>query len=153
MRFIIKVLLGLIIFNAMLIIFGPYFPAQTTGVNETAVDVSGTSRYNTLGNLGSSGTIISMILTGAGIFGATVLLGGLTSRLTGIKNFPTGMFMGAGIIISIVASLWVGLSAPLISITSSYPAIGAFYNVLVVCIGVVAVFSVAEIFTGKGDTD
>lgn len=148
MRFIFKILLGLVIFNAMLVFFAPYFPSQTTGANESAVDIGGTlGGYKQL----DQDFLISLFVDSVFIFGSVLVIGGLASFF--VKNFPTGLFMGAGVIIAIVSSLWKNLTSPMISLAGSYPAVEPLYNLLVICIGVIATFSIAEIFTGKGDVD
>lgn len=145
MRIIFQILLFLILFNAMLVLFSPYFENKTTGdIGENVVNTK--SSFMNI----DQAMLTNIISSGFGVFLAIIGIGVIGSRV--IANFPTGLFVAAGIIISIITGLWAGLSAPLVSITDSY-GLSYIYSILMICIGVVATMSVAEIFTGKGDID
>ena len=145
MRIIYKVLLGLIIFNVMLVVFANFFPGEET--------VTGTDTTTTLAgykNFSTASMISNAILTGGGVF-AAVVVGSFLLK----GSIPTGQFIGAGSIIALIAGLWAVTSAPILSIVNSYGgAYGMiFYDVLVICIGIITVFGIAEIFTGRGDVE
>lgn len=143
MRFIFKVLLGFVIFNAMLIILASYFPELTSSVN--AKDVT-----NDLSAYSNIGQLIGNILTvSGGTFLAAIAIGAGLSRT--VNNFPTGSYIGASFIISIILGLWSAVTTPLISLTKSYTILDQWYNLFTICFGIVAIISISEIFTGKGD--
>ena len=61
-----------------------------------------------------------------------------------------GQLMGIGLIITIISTLWVGATTPIVALTKMYGG-EMIYSLLVIIIGIVTTISLAEIFTGKGD--
>lgn len=143
MRFIFQLLIGMILFNAMLIIFAPYFdnPSFVEGVDVTESDsFTDYEELNIMGIL--QGFIGTFLLS----FFITLFMGKLIGG-----NIPVGQLLGACLVVSIFVGLWSGLSNPLVGIAGSYPTIMPFYTIFTVVLGVVVMISVVEIFTGKGD--
>lgn len=143
MRFIFKVLLGFILFNAMLVLFSGIFNQTNMGTDVSTI-------YDSYGNI-NQGTIVSMIATGGSIFGA-IVVGGIAASLF-INNFPTGLFIGAGALISLFFGLWAGLTNPLSSLASEYTYVDQIYNIFIIVFGIIVALSIIEIFTGRGDMD
>ena len=146
MRFIFKLALGMIIFNAMLIMLGSYFPTHST---YSTKDVTSDATVSTWGNL-DEGTITGFIISGAEIFIAIILAGGIL-KLAGF-TLPIGMFIGAGIVITLFLTLWLGYTSPIVGISKDM-GIYNWYNLFMILFGIIIMMSVAEIFTGKGDID
>lgn len=144
MRFIVLLLLVFIIFNSMLLITRPFFPDASE--IETK-DVTSDRRADKYGSL-DQGLITDIILTSGSLFGITILGAGVLSRV--ITNFPTGTFIGAGSVISVVMGLWAGYSNPFYSLANEY-GLENWYNFFIIIFGIIAVLSVVEIFTPKGD--
>jgi len=146
MRMIVVLLLGMVIFNAMLLLTKDFFPVGED-VDFGAQDVSEQGKFREYQSI-DSGFITDLLLTSGSIFGLTIIGAGVGARL--IANFPTGQFIGASAVISIVTGLWAGISNPFESIASSF-GLQSWYNIFMIVIGIIAVLSVVEIFTPKGD--
>ena len=151
MRFIFKLALGMIIFNAMLIMLGQYFPAHGT-ISAIDPTVEGnTTKYKAVQKL----DVASMVVDFASIFGTTLgtvtLIGILAKWLAGY-TIPIGPFIGASIVISLFMSLWSGFTSPLVGISTDMGLLN-WYNLFMILFGIILLMSVAEIFTGKGDID
>ena len=152
MRFIFKLALGMIIFNAMLIMLGQYFPDANdiTTKNPMTDDPNVDKEVGEYKSL-NKGTITNWIIDFAGIFGGTVLIGALASKLAGF-TISINQFIGASLIISIFFSLWNGFTSPLVGISESM-GLTTWYDLFLILFGIIVILSVAEIFTGKGDID
>ncbi|MBD3263567.1 MAG: hypothetical protein GF375_00510 [Candidatus Omnitrophica bacterium] len=145
MRLIVVIILGLIFFNVSLIIFGGYFDIE----DETplgAKNLTSDADYNKYSNL-QEGTFETILITSGGIFIGVVGIGALLKG-----SIPTGQFLGAGMIISIIAGLWAGLSAPFTQMGQYWGWQGdLIYSAIIMAIGIITVIGIAEIFTNKGD--
>jgi len=154
MRFIYKILLGFLLFNAVLIMFHPYFP---TGIQtDDAVDVTGSGDYTEYSKIGEQnkmgGLIVQMIVTGGGIFAAALVVGIFSRNLT--------LFMGAGAFLALVSALFVGTTkifVPIINLASGSPVafnvISAIYTLIMIGIGIITTIAVVEMFTGQQGGD
>lgn len=147
MRFIYKLLIGLLIFNSMLLLFAPFFPAPATTPSESAVNITSDSDFTSYQNIGSANMIGNMILTGGGVFAGAIVLGLLTRQL--------GLFIGAGSFIALISGLWVGASGvivPILQMANNW-IILAMYSLINIIIGIIAVIAVVEMFTGQQGGD
>ena len=147
MRFIYKLLIGLIIFNSMLLLFAGFFPVETTTISESATNITSDSDFTSYQNIGSASTIGNMILTGGGVFAGAVVLGILTQQLS--------IFIGAGSFIGLITALWVGASGvivPILQMADNWIVL-AMYSLITVIIGIVAVIAVVEMFAGQQGGD
>jgi hypothetical protein len=140
MRFIYVILIGLIVFNGLLIVFTPLFPGNT--YSDSAIDVEDElSGYEDF-----SGSLLSTLIgnawaVGIGIFTFTTIIGALTGHL--------GLFMGVGAFVSVVCGLWYTTMGVIGSITAEYEIVSSIVSIITICIGVIFVFSVVELFTGQ----
>jgi predicted membrane protein len=139
-----KVLIGFIIFSAMLFMFSPIFNQPNLGSDINSE--TGITKYKNIDegffvNM-LLGTAVGVVFTLAGAFAAGYL----------IPNFPSGVFIAAGILMSIFGSLWTSFSKPFNNLVSD-PYIAQLYNIFIIVFGIIILFSVIEIFTGKGDID
>ena len=154
MRFIFQLLLGMIIFNGMLIAFTPYFKTQQAGSTYSPINISDTgtplgqnlSKYQSL-------NIEGLLFSFFGYFIASFFITLFVARLVSGGNLPTAQLLGACLVVTIFTSLWGTLSTPLLGIAGSFPSIAPFYTIFTIILGVVVTISVVEIFTGKGSED
>lgn len=146
MRFIFQLLIGMILFNAMLIVFAPYFPTQASGSTYNPVDVDSSSNFDLYRNLNITSLLTTFFTAFVGTFFISILVGFVSGG-----TLPLAQLLGASLVISIFVGLWSGLSSPLVGIASEYPSIAPFYTIFTIVLGVVVMISVVEIFTGKGD--
>ena len=147
MRFIYKLLIGLLIFNSMLLLFAPFFPVGTTTLSESATNITSDSEFTSYQNIGSANMIGNMIITGGGVFAGAIVLGLLTQQL--------GLFIGAGSFIALIAALWRGASGvivPILQIANNW-IVMAMYSLITIIIGIVAVIAVVEMFTAQQGGD
>lgn len=141
MRFIYLLLLGLVIFQGMLVTLSPFFPGATE--HEYSMDVQ--SELQEYGNLSSSQMFSSMWATaltaGGAIFGVSLLIGVFS------RNLP--LFAGIGAFIGLLTGLWVSTASILTPITS-YPYVSGLFAIITIATGIIATFSVVEMLTGQG---
>lgn len=145
MRFIYTILLGLIIFQAMIIIVSPFFPS-TTYESQTANITSELEEY---GNISSSSFLERMFQkeggqafgTAGAIFGASLVIGIFT------RNLP--LFLGIGGLVSLLTGLWRLTSSFLFSITN-YPYVKELFTLITIATGIVLVITIIETLTGQG---
>ena len=128
------VLLGLVAFNAMLVLFADFFP--NVQENPIAVD----TEFSQYEGLTSWSGIYNVILAGAGVFGLSLIIGALTKNLT--------LWIGVGAFMSFIVGLWTATSIVMSNITD-YPLVHDLYIVVCILIGIVATASVIEMFTGQ----
>ena len=146
MRFVYKILIGLILFNGMLMIFSSYFPASTaTTEYGNVADVTGEETFTQYRGFTGYGVLMDALATGAAVFTLTIVLG-LASR-----NLP--LFIGVGAFMAILSGLWVATTSIFTKMFESTPTVGSLYILITIVIGVVATFSVIEIFTGQAGAD
>jgi hypothetical protein len=145
MRLIFKILLGLIIFNALLVMTSNVFTYESTGVS--GENITGGTTYTSFKNMSLGEVFLNFIIISGGVFGITLVVSFFGS------NAPLGQMIGAGSVIAIITGLWGSLTQPFQSLTAGDPYVSQIYNLFIICVGIVAVMSVIEIFTGKGDVD
>jgi hypothetical protein len=152
MRFIFQLLIGMILFNAMLIMFSPYFSTQREGSTYNPVNISDTSPGTVGEKLGGYQNLnILDLLSG---FFATFVTSFFIFTFIGFisgGSLPLAQLLGISLVVSVFTSLWGTLSNPLVSIADEFPAVAPFYTIFTIVLGVVVMISVIEILTGKGD--
>jgi len=151
MRFIYTLLLGLIIFQAMIIIVSPFFPSTTYESQTT--NISELEKY---GNLSSSEEFLEDTFrfsltdpsqsgqafgTAAAIFLVSLSAGVLS------RNLP--IFLGIGGLVSLLTGLWRLTSSFLFSITN-YPYVRELFTLITIATGIVLVITIIETLTGQG---
>jgi len=144
MRFIYKMLLGLILFNAMLVIFAYFFPMSPA----TGHDISGDTTYSNYGNIGSglfNNMYTNAVATGGIVFGGSILVGIFTGSLN--------LWIGIGAIVSVFVALWNMSWGTIQNLTSSYPVVNDLIVVMSIVIGILAVISIAEVLTAQRGAD
>ena len=136
MKFIYYVLLGLVAFNAMLVLFAGFFP----NVQVNPVDVTVNATFSPYSGLTSWNGIYSVVAAGAGVFGVSLIIGALTKNLA--------LWTGIGAFMSFIVGLWTATTEVMSNITN-YPLVHDLYIVVCILIGIVATASVIEMFTGQ----
>lgn len=144
MRFIFQLLLGMIIFNAMLIIFSPYFGNSSY---MTGVDITGSSTYTSYADINPLSMLSSFFVTFLASFFITLL----AARFLTSGNLPISQLLGASLVVSVFIGLWGGLLSPFGNFVSNHSSLAAFYTLFTIVLGIVVMISIVEIFTGKGD--
>lgn len=145
MRFIYKVLIGLIIFNGVIIAFSSFFPDASE--SEHAIDVTGDSSISGYGTIdqGLFGSMVAdCIAVGGAVFGLNLLAGILTHQV--------GLFMGIGAFIAVLSALWSATNGVITSLID-YPIVNSLVTIIIIVIGVIAVFSVVEMLNAQRGAD
>lgn len=145
MRFIFKLLLGIIIFNAFLFIFTAEFGGSG---GQDITDTGDGSDATKPGNLGyditSSSFAVAVITAGGGIF----VFGALASIFT--RNHA---WTGAGAICGVIFSLYIIGMSSVSSLFQSYEFALHIWTIFSFCFGVITMIAVVEIFTGRSVDD
>ena len=151
MRFIYKLLLGLIIFNGMLVLLASMFPVYQPG----AVDVTGDTDYAKFSSLSNPNMLWNMIIVGGAatlstLVGVTVF--GWFSRGISINALQV---VGIASFIGAVTGLWFGVSQVFTAISSfaDNQYFTGFYAIITICIGIIVAWSVIEMFIGQTGVD
>lgn len=149
MKFIEQIIIGLVIFNGMLILTSPFFPATTTDTPFDAVNVTSESDYSRYEGLSLDfwGLLFSTGGLGFAAFGGAVGIGALFvffSRdikvlgIAAIAGLVTGTFIGtAGILSSVSTNVYIQGLIALIGIA----------------IGILFAIYLSKMMAGQGVTD
>jgi len=149
MRFIYQVLLGLIVFNGMLIISGIFISG---GQESGAVDVTSDEDYTRFGDMNNSNFLMDLLFgnTGQGglISAITILTGsGLISWVT-----KSPIPFGIGAFLGIVTLLYVNAVSVVIGMGSGFGssiygnALTMLITIIGVAIGLLSAFTISEAF-------
>ena len=161
MNILKKIVLGLVIFNAWLIILAPIFPSGTTGISDSATDPDDLAtnprsdqdtqsrQFGDINNLGV--VIIGMLVSpvSLGIIGLFVALsGGIGHVFGGAKNIPIAI--GIGMFLGIITSLWVATSHVISNVDpTNNPYVSGLLTLIPVVIGIIVVYRVSEMFASQ----
>ena len=145
MRFIYKILFGLIIFNALIILFSGFF----VGTLETdkAVDVAGNStlsQYKDVDQGLFSNMWTNALLVGSAVFSLSILLGVLAKQVA--------LFAGIGAFVALVTSVYSSVNS-VIGGLGDYPIVSGLITIVTIVIGLIAVFSVIEMLNAQRGVD
>ena len=152
MRFIYIILLGLVMFNASLLLFADVFDyASTSGADEDAINTSelyeGT--YGDPNNLWE-GVIYGLLnIYTAAIIGVMLAAGGLFNKFTG-GTYSLTLIIGISFFIGIIMSLWVSTFNVVTNLTGEYGyMLNGLITIISIAIGLIIVFSINEMFLGQ----
>lgn len=157
MRFIYQLLLGFIIFDFMLVMFAPFFNTPMTSdssikkINET-LDKPEIADYK---QVTSFGGIVGLIINGTNlaIIGA-VMAGGFLAKWISGGSINTMLLIGIGLFIAMITILWNAASKAMANLNPYNDSnIGLFLTAITICIGILLMFSVIELFTGQQGVD
>ena len=149
MKFIYKFILGLFLFNAMLILVASLVPHAT--LQHGAVDIND-SRYTNYSTMNLEHTLITIFIDnpwGLGIFLALSLLG-VGGVLSG-RNTP--LFLGIAILIGFFIYMLTGTLNVVLSSVNDYPLVKILVNIILIVIGFVAILSVGDMLTSRSDVN
>lgn len=148
MRFIYKILIGLILFNSMLVFLAGTFAIQGTVPHESsyAINVSSNETFSSYSIAGEIFSLDGVILT---IIGVTVTVGAFLSWA--IKS-PVPI--GAAIFSSIISTLYYN-GAKVIEnlIPQGNWILFGIITVVGIIIGILAAFTIIEMFAGQAGAD
>lgn len=147
MKFIYKMLIGLIVFNGMLLLMGNFFPGTPYNeeVDGNLLNVSSDPSFSGYRNVSDVGAFIRDTFFGEGgwaaigIFGSALVLGVITRNM-----LP---FLAAGLVLSIVSFIWIS-STKFFSDLFNYPIVRDIYVIITVCIFVLVLLSLKSTWGG-----
>lgn len=147
MRNIYFILLGLIIFNGVLIALAGFFPYSIYETETVAYNV--TNAYGeTYGSMdqGIFGLMFntitgSALTTGIAIFGVAILAGVLSKQVA--------LFIGIGAFISVLCTTWVVVNG-IVTKLANYAIVNTLVTLIIIAIGFVALLSVVEMLNAQG---
>ena len=158
MRFIYKILLGMFIFNAMLLFLAGFFTVQDVEPIVSSGAVNVTSEYSGWTPSGASG-FLSILFSDANSGGVLGGIGieGLFAAILGIvglglllvtKNYilAGACFFSAFVVLVFNATKNVVFN---ISAFSNSWVIEGMYGLVTICIGILAVYTIIDMFTGQ----
>jgi len=152
MRFIYFILIGLVVFNASIVLLADTFNyASTTSLDENAVNATDSmiATYGEPGNLWSGilNNLFSLevIFTLLFIFGSSNLLG----RWTG-GQYSTTLIAGIGIFIGVISALWIATFKTINNLVGNYGSLmNGIVTIVTIAIGIIIVFSIVEMLVGQ----
>jgi len=157
MRFIYMILIGLIVFNASLMLYaGSFDYASTSGLENNAVNTTVKySRYGDVTNLwdavilGTDDTPgLFNIVTITTVLG-TMGIGGLIGKFTG-GQYSITLVAGVGMFIGIIMSFWNQTFFVISNLTGAYGwLLNGLVTIISMAIGIIIIFNVIELFTGQ----
>jgi len=145
MKFLYKVILGLLLFNSILLLFSGFFPTDTSQYN--AINITEDADYNEYKITGDIFKLDSYgIYLGVGSVISFTLIGVIAAYA-----FRSPVPVGAGLFSSLVSSLWISTSSVLSSLNlTSNPIISGMISLIGICIGVLCFIAIIEMFSGTG---
>jgi len=152
MRFFIKLVLAMVLFNAFIFLLTPFFPNQEM-ISGNAVNVTSEygSSYNA--NIGLDSIILNIFTDPSVliVFSAIFSIGLVVSlALSGSHNVP--LSIGISIIIALIASLYMGTMRIFNSLCDDYSLVYALLSIMTLIIGIYFIFSISDMFAGRSDT-
>jgi hypothetical protein len=146
MRFLYKMLIGLILFNSMLMTFSYFFPMSN--IESKAHNITGDPTYTSYGNMETGifkNMYMSALASGGVIFLGSILIGAFTGSFN--------LWVGIGAVVSIFVGLWNMSWGVIKGLTDSYPVVKDLVFIMSIIIGILAVMSIAEILTAQRGAD
>jgi hypothetical protein len=135
----------------MLVMFAPFFqtPASNAGAVETNPEIT---KYKSVTDFGG---LVSILLSGTNlaIIGAVMGAGFLAKWISG-GSINTMLLIGIGLFIAIITIIWNAASLALTNLNPYGDSnIKLIITVVTICIGILLVFSIIEMFTGQQGVD
>ena len=149
MRFLIKLIIGMLLFNAFIVIFAQYIPNESLTPN--AKNITGDYGGYKAQNMGSA--VLNALNPinnpdSSAIFILLMATGGLAGVLSG-RNTP--MYLGIALVLGIIIYIFNGTVKIFVLETNKYPVVSALFSVMLIVIGIIAILSVGDILTGRSD--
>lgn len=139
MRFVYQILLGLILFNAMLFLTGPFFPSQTT---YGAVNITGEAGYTQYGDFSSPSFFFNLLWGENGMGGlAGLTLLGIAALAAVFLKSP--ILFGVGAFLGFITSIYVNTFDMLYYLSDNWIVQGII-ALIGICIGILVLYTVIE---------
>ena len=149
MRFVYKILLGMILLNAVMILLSAEYDGHslfpTSGYGENAEDYDSAAGGIDFEKALDEDTITSIFLIDGGII-ATVGIAGWLSK----GSLNATALIGIATFLSIFASIWTITANVLAGPVMDYPIVSGLFAILQFCLWVLISFTVIEMLTGQG---
>ena len=145
MRFIYKVLIGLVIFNGMVLALTSFFPYTLEA--EHATDIVQDSNLDGYESL--SPAIFSSIWGQAGAVALGIFVGSLAIA---IISQQYALFIGIGAFISFITMIW-SLTSSIVLKMGNYPIVNSILTIILICIGIISVLSIVEMLNAQRGAD
>lgn len=148
MKFVIRIMIGMVIFNAVLLLFAGYFPSST--YQDSATDV--VSEYSDYDSGVSFDSLVVGIFTNAqswAVFIVLLAVGGLGGVLTG-RNMP--LYLGIAVVIGLCSMLYLGTIQIFVAVTR-FPIVSGIFSLFTLVLGILILFSVVSMLTGRQDIE
>lgn len=150
MRFVVRILLGLIVFNAILIMTTPFFPIAYEGETPyEAVNVTSDEEYSQYGDFNID--FWGILFGGGGLGFAAMgvsLIGGTAWTLYSKDLKPLGIATFAGLI----TTLFITASSVLYNLSQNVYVLGLI-SLIGIIIGILIAFTMAESMMGQMGAD
>lgn len=149
MRFLVKLILGMILFNAFIVIFAQFIPNESLTPNAKNItdDYGGYKAQN-------MGSAILNVLNplnnpdSSAIFILLMATGGLAGVLSG-RNTP--LYLGIALVLGLIIYIFNGTIKIFIMETESYPVVSALLSVMLIIIGIIAILSIGDVLMSRSD--
>lgn len=153
MNIVPKIMIGLVIFNAMIYATSGIFSYSTHSDATDITEEQGIGQYGNIDSLGDM--LLSQLLNPITL----AIIGILITASLGI-GFVTGggakfvpVAIGIGIFISLIIALWNATSKIIFSITPDSLFVNAILDVSIIIIGIIIIFYMVSFFTGQQVVD
>ena len=150
MKFIFKLVIGMFLFCGMMLILSQLIPNAT--LQNNAGNVTNSYKDMSAGNLGAQLLNAFNPISnpwGAGIFAALTLVG-VGGVLSG-RNTP--LFLGIAIMLGLTIYIFSGTIGFFVLESDKYPIVNALFNLLLIGVGFIALFSAGDILAGRSDVN
>ena len=136
----------------MLVMFAPFFstPVSTAGAVENNPEITKYKNVTSFGDL-----ILALLGNGVVVAIVAAVLGtGLLAKWLSGGSINTMLLIGIGLFIAMVTILWSAASLAIANINPYNDSnIATFITVITICIGLLLMFSIVELFTGQQGVD
>jgi len=132
--------------------FAPFFstPVSTAGAVENNPEITKYKNVSSFGDL-----ILALLGNGVVVAIVAAVLGtGLLAKWLSGGSINTMLLIGIGLFIAMVTILWSAASLAIANINPYNDSnIATFITVITICIGLLLMFSIVELFTGQQGVD
>ena len=156
MRFIIKLIIGMILFNGFIALTSMFFPSASVTLDST--DVLNSSSVVSGYQPGTVGSMFSSVLAGSvPIFGTLMLFGLAGGGFLGVLNQNSAPLY---IAIALIISIFAGIYNSTIQVFSGLMDLGGsagivtygIFTLSTIVIGLLIMFGVADMLSGRTDS-
>lgn len=151
MRFLYKIALGIILFQAFLIVITPFFPY--TGIDENAKNITNDAEFTKYSNLDSPTGLLQILIDKGGIWGGLVGIIISVAGLGGALITKNYVFIGVGIFLGFLSSFFVMTTTFLMSLSMNLgnnSGVNSVVSVFSICLGLLCLFAVVDMFAPSG---